>query len=393
MTAPRALAFLSGELERLESVGLRRSSAWSERARLSGGILLCANDYLGLASSDDLMGAGASPVVVGTHPEHLELQDAFASWLGAETALLFPSGYAANLGALGALVGAGDTIVSDALNHASIIDGARLARASVLVVPHLDLGATERALRESATSRRRLVVVESCYSMDGDRPDLLALRSLCDRHDAILYVDEAHGLGVFGPEGRGVCAEVGVVPDVLVAPLGKAFGLQGAIIAGCVELTDWLWNRARSLIYSTAISPTLARSALARLEHVRGADDLRRRLLDRSNALRDRLEQTTGVRPPGVGPIVPWILGTPTQAIRASTLLEERGVVVLPIRPPTVPEGSSRLRLTVSAGMPDSTWQTCLTVIEHVARTIVRDTTSRGSDRHTLENRCDDESS
>ncbi len=380
MTAPRALAFLSGELERLGSVGLRRTAAWSERARSSGGILLCANDYLGLAASDDLVGAGASPVVVGTHPEHVELQQAFASWLGAEAALLFPSGYAANVGAIGALVGADDSIVSDALNHASIIDGARLSRASVRVVPHLDLEATDRALRESARSRRRLVVVESCYSMDGDRPDLRALRSLCDTHDAILYVDEAHGLGVFGPEGRGVCAEFEVVPDVLVAPLGKAFGLQGALLVGCSELTDWLWNRARSLVYSTAMSPTLASSALARLNRVRGADDLRRRLLDRSHALRDRLERATGVRPSGVGPIVPWILGTPAQALRASTLLEERGLIALPIRPPTVPEGSCRLRLTVSAGMPERTWQTCLTAIEDVARAVVRGAPSRGSD-------------
>jgi len=383
VTAPRALAFLSGELERLASAGLRRSPAWSERARSSGGILLCANDYLGLASCDELVGAGASPVVVGTHPEHIELQRAFASWLGTEAALLFPSGYAANVGALGALVGAGDTIVSDALNHASIIDGVRLARASVIVVPHLDLGATERALAESAASRRRLVVVESCYSMDGDRPDLRALRSLCDAYDAILYVDEAHGLGVFGPEGRGLCAEVGVVPDVLVAPLGKAFGLQGAIVAGCVELTDWLWNRARSLIYSTAMSPTLARSTLARLDHVRRADDLRRRLLDRSHALRDRLEQATGVRPRGFGPIVPWILESPARAVRASKLLEARGLVVLPIRPPTVPEGSSRLRLTVSAGMPESTWQTCLTVIEEVARAMAHEPSPRGPDKDT----------
>ena len=311
--------------------------------------------------------------MVGTFPEHLEVQRAFASWLGAEAGLLFPSGYAANVGALGALVGAGDTIISDALNHASIIDGARLSRASVLVVPHLELGAVEQALADSAPSRRRLVVVESCYSMDGDRPDLQTLRSLCDAHDAILYVDEAHGLGVFGPEGRGVCAEFGVVPDVLVAPLGKAFGLQGAVVTGCVELTDWLWNRARSLIYSTAISPTLAKSALSRLDQVRRADHLRRLLHARSQELRDRLEQTTGARPRGVGPIVPWILGSPERAVLASKLLEERGLVVLPIRPPTVPDGSSRLRLTVSAGMAASTWQICLTAVEEVARELFRD--------------------
>ena len=384
MTTPRALAFLSGELERLESASLRRSPAWSERARSSGNIILCANDYLGLA--DDLAGAGASPVVVGTFPEHLELQRAFASWLGAEAGLLFPSGYAANVGALGALVGVGDTIVSDALNHASIIDGARLSRASVMVVPHLELGAVERALVESASSRRRLVVVESCYSMDGDRPDLRVLRALCDAHDAILYVDEAHGLGVFGPEGRGVCAEFGIVPDVFVAPLGKAFGLQGAVVTGCVELTDWLWNRARSLIYSTAISPALAKSALSRLDQVRRADDLRRLLHDRSHELRDRLERTTGTRPRGVGPIVPWILGTPARAVHASRLLEERGLVVLPIRPPTVPEGSSRLRLTVSAGMADTTWHTCLAAIEQVARTIFRGRPTESLDTNGREN-------
>jgi 8-amino-7-oxononanoate synthase len=352
-------ADLAQQLDHLERQGLRRQPPPPAR---DGALSFCSNDYLGLASAPAppaASGAGASRLIAGERDEHGRLERAFARWLGAEDALAFSSGYAANVGALAALAAPGDLIVSDALNHASLIDGARLSRARVVVVPHGDPDAIAQALADRA-ERRAWVVVESYYSMDADGPDLAALRALCDGHDAGLYVDEAHALGVLGPDGRGLCAEAGITPDVLVGTLGKAFGGQGAFVAGRSVLRDWLWNRARSFVFSTGLAPVSAAAAVRSLQHVIEHPELAQRVRDLSSRLRAGLAAAcaaAGARdapsaPPrllGHGHVVPVVLGSPVRALRWAERMRSSEVNVQAIRPPTVPAGTARIRLTVTA--------------------------------------------
>ena len=192
------------------------------------------------------------------------------------------------------------------------------------------------------------MVTESYFSMDADSPDFEALRLACDDAGAGLIVDEAHALGVLGPEGRGVCAQAGVIPDALVGTLGKAFGASGAFVAGCEELVEWLWNRARSFVFSTGMSPVVAEGARSRLEVCRRDTELRERALARALELRAGMRRL-GIEPRGYGVIVPWVVGDAKAALRLAEDLRQQGIFVQAIRPPTVPEGTSRLRLTATA--------------------------------------------
>jgi 8-amino-7-oxononanoate synthase len=287
-------------------------------------------------------------LVSGEAPEHAALEGALAAWLQTDSALLFSSGYAANVGLLGALASAGDRVVSDALNHASIIDGCRLSRADVVVVPHLEVEPVRRALRAPrAAGARAWVVTESYFSMHADSPDLRALRAVCDEAGAGLLVDEAHALGVLGPDGRGLCAAAGVVPDALVGTLGKAFGRQGAFVAGDDVLRHWLWNRARSFVFSTGLSPATAESARWAFEHARATPALRATCLARSAELREQLAPFAPSAP--AGPIVPIVLGDAERAVAVARAARAQGLHVQAIRPPTVPAGQARLRLTATA--------------------------------------------
>lgn len=322
-----------------------------------GTLVMCSNDYLGYAAEpapvdrDAPGGAGASRLVSGDDDALRCAERALADWLETEAALLFTSGYAANLGAISALCGAGDLIVSDALNHASIIDGARLSRARVEVVPHLDVDAIDRALRGAAA--RRWVITESYFSMDATSPDLGRLRAVCDAHDAALIVDEAHAIGVFGPSGRGLCAAAGVTPDVIVGTLGKALGLQGAFVAGRQTLRRYLWNRARSFVFSTGMSPLLASAVPSRVAAVAGDDRARARLEALSRRVRDDLAAAGLAVAPSHGPIVPIVIGDDEAAMALRDRLLARGIFVQAIRPPTVPEGTARLRITLHARLHD----------------------------------------
>jgi 8-amino-7-oxononanoate synthase len=349
------LRHLAGELTALEDRGLLRTPPvpQSEGAAL---LNLCSNDYLGYASDPwpeglaGHSGAGASRLVSGNVSAHEAAESDLAAWLGTESALLFSSGYAANVGTVAALAGRGDVIVSDALNHASLIDGCRLSGAEVRVIPHLDLVATEAALAGAASARRRWVVTESYFSMDGDSPDLVRLRAICDRHDAALVLDEAHVLGVFGPQGRGLAAESSVTADVLIGTAGKSLGLHGAFIAGSSALRLWLWNRARSFVFSTGVSPVLAAAISRRITRLIADDAGRAHLEARGAQLRAGLA-TLGV--PGVahgrGPVLPWVIGPSEATVALSHRLREHGILVQAIRPPTVPTGTARLRITVHA--------------------------------------------
>src|SRR6266436_4426231 len=319
-----------------------------------------SNDYLGLAADPRLVqaladgarawgaGAGASRLVCGDFlPQH-ELEQELARFEGSEAAVLFGSGYAANCGILPALAGPEDVILSDALNHASIIDGCRLSRARVEVFPHLDLGAVERLLRTPA--RRKLVVTDAVFSMDGDRAPLPELAAACARTGAILVVDEAHATGVIGPHGAGLCAEQGVSADVRMGTLSKSFGIAGAYVASSRAVCELLVNRARPLIFSTALPPALACAALTALRILAGPEGDERRARLSSSVQRF----AAGLRSLGIAarddsPIFPVVLGSPERAVAAAARLRSEGILAKAIRPPTVPPGTSRLRLALSA--------------------------------------------
>jgi 8-amino-7-oxononanoate synthase len=347
-STPPALAYLERELDRLAEAGLlrERPSAVS-RPRPS----FCSNDYLGLTeptAGGPPNGAGASRLVAGEQESHVALEKEIAGWLRLDDALVFTSGYAANVGTLPALAAdAADLVLSDALNHASLVDGCRLARAETQIYPHLDLGAVERLLERGA-GRRIFVVTESYFSMDADAPDLGALRRLCDRHGAALVVDEAHALGVLGPEGRGLLAAAGVAADVTIGTLGKALGAGGAFVAGGPSLIAWLWNRARSFVFSTGLSPLLCEAARSALLRSRADTTLRTRALARASELRSGLGGL-GLEPLGFGHIVPWVVGDASAAVRIAQALRAKGLDVQAIRPPSVPPGTARLRFTASA--------------------------------------------
>jgi 8-amino-7-oxononanoate synthase len=361
-------AFCRDELEALSAVDRLRQLRVTQptgpaRALVDGRpvVVFCSNDYLGLASDPELAraaadgarrwgaGAGASRLITGTLPVHVEAEEKLARFMGTEGAVLFPSGYHANLGVFSAFVREGDVVHSDALNHASLIDGCRLSRASVRVYPHCDVAALDRALAESPKSGRSWVVSETLFSMDGDAPDLCALAAVAQRHGAFLVADEAHSLGAVGPQGRGSCAELGVTPDLCIGTLGKAFGCSGAFVGGAREATELLANRARSFVFTTAVPPAVAAAVSRAVELVEAAEDRRAhlRVLEARarRALRDIGFPTPSVR----GPILPIVLGDEARTMAASEALLQLGYFVQGIRPPTVPVGSSRLRLTLSA--------------------------------------------
>ena len=364
---PDALRYLRSALDQLAKGGLLRGRS----TPLSpGGLSFCSNDYLGLAAHPGIAaaprGAGSARLVAGERAEHVALERTAAELVGLPAALAFTSGYAANLGTLAALAGPGDLIVSDARNHASIIDGCRLSRAEISIVPHLDVGAVERALAPTR-SGRRFVVTESYFSMDADSPDLWALRALCDREDAALIVDEAHALGVLGPAGRGLCREHEIQPDVMLGTFGKAFGAGGAFVAGGEPLIHWLWNRARSFVFSTGLSPAVAAAATEGIRIARDQPEQRRQVLRSSARFRAGL-LAAGLEALGFGHIVPVLLGAPEEAVRVANELCARGVLVKAIRPPTVPPGAARLRFTLTAAHTDEAVDRALEVITAVLK-------------------------
>jgi 8-amino-7-oxononanoate synthase len=343
---PPFLAYLHEELARLERSALLRG-----RPSPLTSTSFCSNDYLGLARHGSVppgasFGAGASRLVTGEHSAHQGLERGLAAWLSTESALVFTSGYAANVGTIAALVGPSDLIVSDAFNHASIVDGCRLSRATVRVFPHLDVAAAG-ALLDGGSFRRRWLITESYFSMDADSPDLAALRSLTHEQGAGLMVDEAHALGVLGPDGRGLCRAAGVVPDVLVGTLGKAFGAGGAFVAGGSDLTAWLWNRARSFVFSTGLSPAVAAAASRSLGEMQARPELRAECLARADELRSGLV-AIGLPAIGHGHVVPVVVGESSAATGLAARVQAQGFFVQAIRPPSVPPGTARIRLTGS---------------------------------------------
>ncbi len=356
------------ELERLSARGLRRfleplDSPQGPLVRLGGETLVnfASNDYLGLAGSPTVraaaaaalevhgVGSGASRLVVGDTTAHQRLEARLAAFERSEAALLFNSGYAANVGTLQALVGPEDAAFSDALNHASLIDGCRLSRARTVVYPHADVEALARALA-STPARRRLVVTDSVFSMDGDHAPLRELVAVCRAHRAALLVDEAHGTGVLGPRGAGLCEELGLeaAVDVRMGTLSKALGGLGAYICASRAVVELVLNRARPLVFSTALPAALCAAAEAAVDIVERDEAVRARLWRNIRRFADGL-RSLGLPAETRSAIFPVILGEPERALEASRALRARGLLVKAIRPPTVPEGTSRLRFCLSA--------------------------------------------
>lgn len=368
-TTHPSLAWIEQELQTLQRQGLRRQlisreSAQAATVRVDGRELVnfAANDYLGLAADPRLAhaaleatrnhgwGSGASPLITGHSRNHDLLEQQLAAFEGTEAALVFPSGFAANAGTIAALAGPGDVVFSDRLNHASLWDGCRLSRADVRAYPHGDLNRLERLLRRSTDHRRRLIVSDSLFSMDGDCAALADLADLAERFDAMLLVDEAHATGVFGPFGRGVGEEAGVegrIP-VRVGTLSKALGCVGGFVAGSRTLIEWLVNRARPYIFSTAGPSANAAAAIAALRIVREEPQRRMTLLARAAALRKALAAQGWNLGTTSSQIIPVIVGEPDRAVALAAGLRAEGLFVPAIRPPTVPDGTARLRISLS---------------------------------------------
>lgn len=323
-------------------------------------INFCSNDYLGLAAkgSESLarssgywgLGSGASHLVCGHSSAHQELEEALAAHTGYPRALLFSTGYMANLGAINALTERGDLILQDKLNHASLIDGALLSRADFLRYRHLDYQQLEQRLM-SRKQPMALVATDSIFSMDGDLANLSSLGQICHQQDALLMVDDAHGFGVIGPNGSGVRAAFDLPPErlpVYIGTLGKALGGFGAFVAGSDALIDYLIQFARPYIYTTALPPAVADSMIGNLEQLK-KHELRQSLERHIVYFRERA-LTLGLRlMESQSPIQPLWVGDESRALQLSQALDERGLWVTAIRPPTVPEGSSRLRITLTA--------------------------------------------
>ncbi|KUI29534.1 8-amino-7-oxononanoate synthase [Mycobacterium sp. IS-1742] len=356
------LAWLDEVADQRRAVGLRRAL----RSRPSGGtsLDLASNDYLGLSTHPRVVegavralhewGAGStgSRLVTGNTELHEGFERALAAFTGAESALVFSSGYTANLGAVVALSGRGSLLVSDALTHASLVDASRLSRARVVVTPHRDVGAIETALA-TRDEERAVVVTDSVFSADGVLAPLRDMHEVCRRHGALLVVDEAHGLGVRGTGGRGLLDEVGLAgaPDVVMTTtLSKALGSQGGVVLGPHAVRDHLVDAARPFIFDTGLAPAAVGAAWAALEVLVDEPQRARAVLDNAAAL----AQACGVPGRPDSAVVSVILEEPEVALAAATACLERGVRVGCFRPPTVPEGTSRLRLTARASLtPD----------------------------------------
>lgn len=375
-------------LEELTTAGLLRhlrtlQTPQGARVRLGDRdvVLLCSNDYLGLADHPRVRagaieaverwgaGAGSSRLVSGGTELHERLERELAELKGGEACVLIGSGYLANVGIVQALAGPGEVVLSDALNHASLVDGCRLSRAETIVYDHADLDALAAGLKHAA-GRPALIVTDAVFSMDGDLAPLEGIVELARRHGARVMVDEAHATGVVGEQGRGLVSALGLERevDVTVGTLGKALGSYGAFACCGAQMARFLVNRARTLIFSTALPPPALGAALAALELLRTDRELVPTLHARARALRAQLAEAGLAVQPGAMPIVPLVIGDPHAAVAVADEALARGVLAQAIRPPTVPEGTSRLRLVATAAHGEGELRAAARIVAGAAR-------------------------
>ncbi|MDP5239454.1 8-amino-7-oxononanoate synthase [Uliginosibacterium sp. 31-16] len=343
-------------------------------------LAFASNDYLGLANSPELIaaaqdaamrwgvGSGASHLVSGHTEAHEALDQALADFVGCEAALSFSTGYLANLAVMPSLLGRGDAIFADRLNHASLIDGALLSRADLHRYAHLDMSMLASQLAAS-TAKRKLIVTDSVFSMDGDIAPLKQLLALAELHDAWLLVDDAHGFGVLGPQGRGALAEAELQSArlILMGTLGKAAGVAGAFVAGTRTVIDWLMQTARPYIFTTAAPPLLAATLLRALQLIEHGDRRREHLQSLIGALHTGLEGTRWQLLSSRTAIQPILIGDNMQALTVARQLEARGIQVPAIRPPSVPAGTARLRVSLSAAHSLDDVQALCTALRAIA--------------------------
>jgi len=366
--------FIATELAEIKRQGLYRQLRQVDGEQgpsilLDGrGVLnFSSNNYLGLANHPELetaakealerygCGSGASRLISGNMTLHLELEESIARLKGTESALVFNSGFQANVGILSTLVGEGDVLFSDALNHASLIDGCRLSRAKVVVYPHCNLTHLEAALKKAPQKARKLIVTETVFSMDGDIAPMEEIVDLAERHGAMIMVDEAHATGVFGPNGAGIVAEMGLRERVLIqmGTLGKALGGFGAYVAGKRNLRELLINRCRSFIFTTAPPPVMMAMAITAIDLLEKEPERRFTLWRNSQFLRNELKDLGFSLGKSSSQILPLIIGDAQDCMSFSECLLAKGVYAQGIRPPTVQPGSARLRITPMATHTD----------------------------------------
>jgi len=381
---------LEARLAELDGQGLRRrrrvlESAQGTRVTVDGKTYLsfASNDYLGLASHPAIaaaaceaatrygVGAGASHLLTGHHALHQRLEGELAAFVGRPAALLFATGYMANLGVVTALVGRDGALFADRLNHASLVDAALLSRAEHVRYRHLDLGHLEELLRASR-AKNKLIASDTVFSMDGDLAPVAKLLALAEKYDAWLYLDDAHGFGVLGEGGRGVLHSYPALLTphpalIYLATLGKAAGVSGAFVAGSETLVEWLVNKARTYIYTTAAPPMLAAAVSASLKLIAG-EPWRRQQLQRLMAqLKAGVARLPWPLLPSDSPIQPLLIGGNHEALRLADGLLERGILLPAIRPPTVPEGTARLRISLSAAHTEAELAQLLTALKELA--------------------------
>lgn len=364
-----ALDWIDDELAELDAAQLLRRLQTTERVgagrcRIEGRELVDfgSNDYLGFATDPRVCNAAraelsawgsvASPLLGGHTLAHERLAQQLADFEGTESALVFASGYATNVGTITALVSQGDVVYSDSLNHASIIDGCRLSRATIRRYPHGDVSTLAEMMAGDTQFARRLIVTDSLFSMDGNWAPLVELTELAEQYGAMLMVDEAHATGVFGPTGRGLCEELGIEDrvHVRVGTLSKALGSVGGFVCGSQSLTQWLLNRARPFIFSTAHPAAACEAAAEALSIVESEPQRGRELQQRATQLRARLQQQGWDLGPSASQIIPIMVGDADKALELASKLRDAGFYVPAIRPPSVPKGQSRLRLCLSWG-------------------------------------------
>ena len=367
------LAWIDDELKNLGEQNLLRVASVREGRQTTKTTLdgvecvnFSSNDYLGLADDprianavanaigDEGWGSGASPLVTGRAVPHATLESKLAEFEGAESALLFPTGFAANAATIPALVGRNDSVFSDAKNHASIIDGCRLSGANVIVYDHVNTDDLRRKLSTVAAGRK-LIVTDGLFSMDGNLAPLAAIAELAEQYGAMLMVDEAHATGVIGENGRGVCEHFGVESPAIirVGTLSKALGSHGGFVVGQRRVIEWLRNRARAYVFSTAAPAVVAQAGIAALEIVHEEPERREGVQHKAAVLRERLNAVGLNTGTSCSQIVPVILGDAQRTIETAEFLRSRGLLVPCIRPPSVPVGESLLRISVSYAHSD----------------------------------------
>lgn len=360
--------WLSQRIEKTKEAGLYREFRTMNTAPLpemlidgQRQIVFSSNNYLGLANDQRLVnaaetilhkfgvGSSGSRLTTGHTDWHQKLEEKIACFKQTEAALLFSSGFLANVGVLSSLPEKGDVILSDQLNHASIIDGCRLSKADTVVYNHVDMNDLEKKLKETVSYKRRFIVTDGVFSMDGTITPLDQIILIAKRYDAYVIVDDAHATGVLGEKGRGTSEYFGVYPDVVIGTLSKAIGTEGGFVAGSKVLIDFLLNHARTFIFQTAMPPSICAASHAALEIIEESNEKRQLLFSNVKRVKNSLEEMGYIVKGDLTPIIPVIIGDPQDAVMFAKKLLENGIYAPAIRPPTVPNGESRIRLTVTS--------------------------------------------